>query len=110
MYNFFYNFRFTQPANLRTHMKKKHDNNTIKGNKCPHCGEIFPSVIAVHQHILDDHQQIVAEERESQAMDRLRKEQERAEKDRIREENRRRREDRRKERMDFNDFRPKGMT
>jgi len=90
-------------------MKKKHDNNTIKGNKCPHCGEIFPSVIAVHQHILDDHQQIVAEERESQAMDRLRKEQERAEKDRIREENRRRREDRRKERMDFNDFRPKGM-
>ena len=67
-------------------MKKKHDNNTIKGNKCPHCGEIFPSVIAVHQHILDDHQQIVAEERESQAMDRLRKEQERAEKDRIREE------------------------
>ena len=91
-------------------MKKKHDNNTIKGNKCPHCGEIFPSVIAVHQHILDDHQQIVAEERESQAMDRLRKEQERTEKDRVREENRQRREDRRKERMDFNDFRPKGMV
>lgn len=101
--------RFTQPANLRTHMKKKHGGTTIKGNKCPHCGEVFPSVIAVHQHILDDHQQIVAEERESQAMERLRKEQERAEKDRIRDENRRRREERRRERMDFNDFRPKGM-
>jgi hypothetical protein len=47
-------------------MKKKHDCAVIKGNKCPHCGEIFPSVIAVHQHILDDHQQIVAEEREMQ--------------------------------------------
>ena len=47
-------------------MKKKHNATSIKGNKCPHCGEIFPSVIAVHQHILDDHQQIVAEERESQ--------------------------------------------
>merc|ERR1712223_1668072 len=101
--------RFTQPANLRTHMKKKHNATSIKGNKCPHCGEIFPSVIAVHQHILDDHQQIVAEERESQAMDRLRKEQERAEKDRIKEENRRKREEKKKERMDFNDFRPKGM-
>ena len=39
-------------------MKKKHGGTTIKGNKCPHCGEVFPSVIAVHQHILDDHQQI----------------------------------------------------
>ena len=90
-------------------MKKKHGNETIKGNKCPHCGEVFPSVIAVHQHILDDHQQIVAEERETQAMERLQKEQEKAEKDRQREENRRRREERRRERMDYNDFRPKGM-
>ena len=102
-------FRFTQPANLRTHMKKKHDTSTIKGNKCPHCGEIFPSVIAVHQHILDDHQQIVAEEREIQAMERLQKEQEKARRERIREENRRRREERRKDKMDYNDFRPKGM-
>jgi hypothetical protein len=30
-------FRFTQPANLRTHMKKKHDTASIKNNKCPHC-------------------------------------------------------------------------
>merc|ERR1712223_1248307 len=101
--------RFTQPANLRTHMKKKHNATSIKGNKCPHCGEIFPSVIAVHQHILDDHQQIVAEERESQAMDRLQKEQEKAKRDRIKEENRRKREEKKKDRMDYNDFRPKGM-
>jgi len=101
--------RFTQPANLRTHMKKKHDNTSIKGNKCPHCGEVFPSVIAVHQHILEDHQQIVAEERELQAMERLQKEQEKAKRERIREENRRKREEKRKERMDMNDFRPKGM-
>lgn len=90
-------------------MKKKHDNSGIKGNKCPHCGEVFPSVIAVHQHILDDHQQIVAEEREVQAMERLQKEQERAKRERIREENRRKREDKKKEKMDLNDFRPKGM-
>ena len=102
-------FRFTQPANLRTHMKKKHSNSTIKGNKCPHCGEIFASVIAVHQHILDDHQQIVAEEREVQAMARLQKEQEKARRERIKEENRRKREERKKDRMDYNDFRPKGM-
>merc|ERR1712156_1128482 len=101
--------RFTQPANLRTHMKKKHNATSIKGNKCPHCGEIFPSVIAVHQHILDDHQQIVAEERESQAMDRLQKEQEKAKRERIKEENRRKREEKKKDRMDYNDFRPKGM-
>lgn len=90
-------------------MKKKHDHAAIKGNKCPHCGEVFPSVIAVHQHILDDHQQIVAEEREVQAMERLQKEQEKAERERMREENRRKREERKRDRVDFNDFRPKGM-
>lgn len=90
-------------------MKKKHGGTTIKGNKCPHCGEIFPSVIAVHQHILDDHQQLVAEERESQAMDRLQKEQEKAKRERIKEDNRRKREEKKKDRMDYNDFRPKGM-
>jgi len=90
-------------------MKKKHEISTIKGNKCPHCGEVFPSVIAVHQHILDDHQQIVAEQREVQAMERLQKEQEKAERERVREENRRKREERKKDRIDYNDFRPKGM-
>ena len=90
-------------------MKKKHMISTIKGNKCPHCGEVFPSVIAVHQHILDDHQQIVAEQREVQAMERLQKEQEKAERERVREENRRKREERKKDRIDYNDFRPKGM-
>ena len=90
-------------------MKKKHEMTSIKGNKCPHCGEVFPSVIAVHQHVLDDHQQIVAEQREVQAMERLQKEQEKAERERMREENRRKREERKKDRIDFNDFRPKGM-
>jgi len=101
--------KFTQPANLRTHMKKKHQITGIKGNKCPHCGEVFPSVIAVHQHILDDHQQVVAEQREVQAMERLQKEQEKAERERMREDNRRKREERKKDRIDYNDFRPKGM-
>ena len=48
--------RFTQPANLRTHMKKKHEGASIKNNKCPHCQENFASVVSVHQHILEDHQ------------------------------------------------------
>ena len=90
-------------------MKKKHQITGIKGNKCPHCGEVFPSVIAVHQHILDDHQQVVAEQREVQAMERLQKEQEKAERERMREDNRRKREERKKDRIDYNDFRPKGM-
>ena len=90
-------------------MKKKHEITGIKGNKCPHCGEVFPSVIAVHQHILDDHQQVVAEQREVQAMERLQKEQEKAERERMREDNRRKREERKKDRIDYNDFRPKGM-
>merc|ERR1712066_692517 len=49
--------RFTQPANLRTHMKKKHkDDPAANSSKCPHCGVQCPSVILMHQHMIEDHQ------------------------------------------------------
>ncbi len=99
-------FRFTQPANLRTHMKKKHDSSHgIRNNKCPHCQETFQSIIAVHQHILEDHPDVVAEEREAQTLEKMKKEQEKADRERRREENRRKRIERRKEKMDYHDFR-----
>ena len=101
--------RFTQPANLRTHMKKKHSDTNIVGNKCPHCQESFPSIIAVHQHILEDHQNIVAEQREEQSMKRLAREQEKVDREKLKEENRKKRVERRKERIDYNDFRGKGL-
>eukprot|EP00096_Caligus_rogercresseyi_P015622 TRINITY_DN8099_c0_g1_i1.p1 TRINITY_DN8099_c0_g1~~TRINITY_DN8099_c0_g1_i1.p1 ORF type:complete len:726 (-),score=270.96 TRINITY_DN8099_c0_g1_i1:130-2307(-) len=69
--------KFTQPANLRTHMKKKHNDLNVRGNKCPHCSEGFTSIVAVHQHVLDDHQNLVAEARESIELERIRKEAER---------------------------------
>ncbi len=90
-------------------MKKKHHSNGIHGNKCPHCGDSFPSIIAVHQHILEDHQNIVAEEREAQTLEKMKREQEKAERERRREENRRLRAERRKEKMDYNDFRSRGL-
>ena len=101
--------RFTQPANLRTHTKKKHGDGPIQGCRCPHCSETFPSIVAIHQHILEDHQNIVAEEREVQNVERIRKEQEKEERERAKEMARQKREDRKKERIDFNDFRSKGM-
>ena len=49
--------RFTQPANLRTHMKNKHkDDPAANSSKCPHCGVQCPSVILMHQHMIEDHQ------------------------------------------------------
>ena len=101
--------RFTQPANLRTHTKKKHGDGPIQGCRCPHCSETYPSIVAIHQHILEDHQNIVAEERELQNMEKIRKEQEKEERERAKEIARQKREDRKKERIDFNDFRTKGM-
>ncbi|CAB4054760.1 KRAB [Lepeophtheirus salmonis] len=73
--------KFTQPANLRTHMKKKHPEMNCKGNKCPHCGEAFTSIVAVHQHVLDDHQNLVAEARENLELDRIKKEAEKIRKE-----------------------------
>ena len=90
-------------------MKKKHNSSGIKTNKCPHCQETFPSIIAIHQHILEDHQNIVAEEREEQEMERMKKNQEKAERERMREENRKKRMEKRKDKVDFNDFRHKGL-
>ena len=101
--------RFTQPANLRTHMKKKHNGAMLDGNRCPHCQEAFPSVIAVHQHILEDHQSIVAEEQEERDMEKVRRAHEKAEREKRREEKRKIREERRKERIDYNDFKTKGL-
>jgi hypothetical protein len=90
-------------------VKKKHADSNMKGNKCPHCGEVFPSIIAVHQHVLEDHQNIVAEEREEQQAEKTRRQRERAERERVREERRKGREERRKERFDYNNFRVKGL-
>ena len=101
--------RFTQPANLRTHTKKKHGDGPIQGARCPHCSETFPSVVGIHQHILEDHQNIVAEEREVQNVERINKEKEKHEREQAKAEARVKREERKKERVDFNDFRSKGM-
>lgn len=102
--------RFTQPANLRTHMKKKHGGKSgVEGNRCPHCQESFPSIIAVHQHILEDHQNIVAEEREEQEVIRLKREQEKAEKLRLREERRKYRTEKKKERAEYSEYKTKGL-
>ena len=101
--------RFTQPANLRTHTKKKHGDGPIQGCRCPHCGETYPSIVAIHQHILEDHQNIVAEEREIQDMERMQKQKEKEERERAKEMARQKREERKKERIDFNDFRSKGL-
>ena len=98
-------YRFTQPANLRTHTKKKHDMGPIRGSKCPHCHETFPSLVAIHQHILEDHQNIVAEQREEVAMEKLKKEQEKLDKERKKKEIARMKEEKRRERMDAHDFR-----
>ena len=64
-------FRFTQPANLRTHVKKRHNYNVEgnKQNKCEYCGEPHASIVALHQHLLEDHPQQVQEERELLARD-----------------------------------------
>ena len=101
--------RFTQPANLRTHTKKKHGDGPIQGCRCPHCSETYPSIVAIHQHILEDHQNIVAEEREVQNMEKMRKDEEKEERERAKELARQKREERKKERIDFNDFRAKGL-
>merc|ERR1719312_1463530 len=63
--------RFTQPANLRTHVKKRHNYNVEgnKQNKCEYCGEPHASIVALHQHLLEDHPQQVQEERELLAKD-----------------------------------------
>ena len=90
-------------------MKKKHNDIGIRGNKCPHCQEAFPSIIAVHQHILDDHQNIVAEEREIQTLEKMKKEQMKAEREKEREEKRKRRMEKRKMKIDYNDFRSQVM-
>ena len=97
--------RFTQPANLRTHTKKKHDMGPIRGSKCPHCHENFPSIVAIHQHILEDHQNIVAEQREELALEKLKKEQEKVAKERRKLEIKERREQKKRDRMDLHDFR-----
>lgn len=90
-------------------MKKKHGSLSMSGNKCPHCHEPFASIVAVHQHILEDHQSVVAEEREEQLLEKMKKEQMKAERERMREENRKKRMERRKERIDYNDFRGLGL-
>ena len=101
--------RFTQPANLRTHTKKKHGDGPIQGCRCPHCSETYPSIVAIHQHILEDHQNIVAEEREVQNIEKMQKEREKEEREKVKEVARLKREERKKERIDFNDFRAKGL-
>ena len=53
--------RFTQPANLRTHVKKRHNYSveSNKQNKCEYCGEPHASIVGLHQHLLEDHPQQV---------------------------------------------------
>ena len=63
---------FTQPANFRTHIKKKHNCSveSNKQNKCKYCGEPHASIVGLHQHLLEDHPQQVQEERELLAITR----------------------------------------
>merc|ERR1711874_18387 len=58
--------RFTQPANLRTHVKKKHNYSveSNKQNKCEYCGEPHASIVGLHQHLLEDPPAQVQQERE----------------------------------------------
>ncbi len=91
-------------------MKKKHSDSNARTNKCPHCGETLPSIIQMHQHILEDHQDVVAGVREEQELQKLKKEKEKEDRARQREDNRRKREEKRKQNIDYNDFRAvKGM-
>ena len=71
----FLDSRFTQPANLRTHVKKRHNYNVEgnKQNKCEYCGEPHPSIVQLHQHLLEDHPQQVQEERELLAREKAEK-------------------------------------
>jgi hypothetical protein len=91
-------------------MKKKHGDSNARTNKCPHCSETLPSIIQMHQHILEDHQDIVAEVREGQELVVLKKSKEKEERARQREENKKKREEKRSQNIDYNDFRAcKGM-
>jgi len=102
--------RFTQPANLRTHMKKKHEESDARTSKCPHCNENLPSIVQMHQHIIEDHQDVVAEQREKQEMTRLAKMRAKEEREILREENRRKREESKKRNVDYHNFKAcKGM-
>ena len=55
-------------------MKKKHEESDARTSKCPHCNENLPSIVQMHQHIIEDHQDVVTEQREKQEMTRLAKE------------------------------------
>lgn len=55
-------------------MKKKHEDSEARTSKCPHCNENLPSIVQMHQHIIEDHQDVVTEQREKQEMTRLAKE------------------------------------
>ena len=54
-------------------MKKKHEESDARTSKCPHCNENLPSIVQMHQHIIEDHQDIVTEQREKQDLARIAK-------------------------------------
>ena len=54
-------------------MKKKHEESDARTSKCPHCNENLPSIVQMHQHIIEDHQDIVTEQREKQELARIAK-------------------------------------
>ena len=49
--------KFTQPANLRTHVKNKHKYSVEinRQNKCEYCGQAQSSLIGLHHHLLEEH-------------------------------------------------------
>ena len=49
--------KFTQPANLRTHVKNKHKYSVEinRQNKCEYCGEAQSSLVGLHHHLLEEH-------------------------------------------------------
>ena len=57
--------QFTQPANLRTHVKNKHSNsaNFTKQKVCKYCGIVLASIASLHQHLLETHREHVEKER-----------------------------------------------
>jgi KRAB domain-containing zinc finger protein len=53
--------KFTQPANLRTHARKKH-NYTVeinRHNKCEYCGQAQSLFVGLHHHLLEERKHMI---------------------------------------------------
>ena len=57
--------KFSQKHNLKTHVKKKHENYIEKKHSCPHCGLKFLLIHTLDNHIDTEHKENVDENEES---------------------------------------------